>query len=396
MAGRNAQILIAADYFLPGFRGGGPIRTLANLIDHLGADFDFTVITRDHDLGEEEPFFDGVGAEGGGAGRAVGKARVWYLPARRLTMGNLRGLLRSLPHDLLYLNSFFSVPFAIKLLLLRRLGAIPKVPVILAPRGEFSAGALAISPVKKICYLAAVKMSGMCRDITWQASSHFEEQDIRRIFGDRASVVVAPDLPAVARPNVGAPRRLEKMPGELRVLFLSRISPMKNLDGLLLMLNGMTEPIQLHIYGPVEDLAYWEKCRTIIQELPSNVMVEYQGAVAHGVVAQIFAEHDLFFLPTHGENFGHVILESLTAGCPVLISDQTPWSALEENGAGWAFPLNRPEFFQQALRECVALGAAEYRDFRKRAQGFARLALQDEHTLQANQGMFALALQRGR
>lgn len=241
-----------------------------------------------------------------------------------------------------------------------------------------------------------VKLIWLCRDITWQASSKFEEQDIRRLFGERVRVVVAPDLPAVATPGASARQRREKVPGALQVLFLSRISPMKNLDGLLAMLKGMAEKIQLHICGPVEDLAYWEKCRSIMHELPANITVAHKGAVAHERVAQVFAEHDLFFFPTHGENFGHVILESLSAGCPVLISDQTPWSAIEENGAGWAFPLDRPELFQQALRACAALDDAEYQELRQKAQAFAQLALHDEQTVRVNKAMFATALAGGR
>lgn len=125
MAAKNAQILIASDYFLPGFRGGGPLRTLANLIDHLGDDFAFTVITRDHDLGEAAPFFSDSGAGGQIVRRLIGKAQFCYLPSGTLTVGKLRQLLRAIPHELLYLNSFFSVPFANKLLLRRGVAPLP-------------------------------------------------------------------------------------------------------------------------------------------------------------------------------------------------------------------------------------------------------------------------------
>ena len=35
------NILIFADYYLPGFKAGGPIKTLSNLVDQLGDEFHF-------------------------------------------------------------------------------------------------------------------------------------------------------------------------------------------------------------------------------------------------------------------------------------------------------------------------------------------------------------------
>ncbi len=54
-----------------------------------------------------------------------------------------------------------------------------------------------------------------------------------------------------------------------------------------------------------------------------------------------------------GENFGHVIIEALAAGKPVLISDQTPWRGLENHKAGWDIPLNDKEKFISILEMLV-------------------------------------------
>jgi glycosyltransferase involved in cell wall biosynthesis len=59
--------------------------------------------------------------------------------------------------------------------------------------------------------------------------------------------------------------------------------------------------------------------------------------------------HDLFILPTLGENYGHVIVEAWAAGVPVLLSDQTPWRGLSGKRIGWDFPLSSPHLFHQAL-----------------------------------------------
>ena len=49
--------------------------------------------------------------------------------------------------------------------------------------------------------------------------------------------------------------------------------------------------------------------------------------------------HDLFVFPTLGENFGHVIYESLMCGTPVLVSDNTPWLP-DKKGALTVLPLD--------------------------------------------------------
>src|SRR5438132_620616 len=61
----------------------------------------------------------------------------------------------------------------------------------------------------------------------------------------------------------------------------------------------------------------------------------YCGPIPHEQVAGVLSDNDLLYLPTLGENFGHIIVESFAAGCPVLISDCTPgavWSKGEQDG----------------------------------------------------------------
>ena len=48
-----ARVLVTIGSYLPGYKAGGPIRSVANLIDALGDDFEFRVVTSDKDLGED-------------------------------------------------------------------------------------------------------------------------------------------------------------------------------------------------------------------------------------------------------------------------------------------------------------------------------------------------------
>ncbi len=141
-------------------------------------------------------------------------------------------------------------------------------------------------------------------------------------------IMVAPDLlPKVSCETANVAYQHDNAEGRaLRMVFLSRISPMKNLDYLLRILKKVTRQMDVSLYGTLENAEYWAECERLIQELPSHIVVHYYGEVNPRDVHNVFAEHDVFFFPTRGENFGHVIFESLSVGTSVVLSDQTPWT----------------------------------------------------------------------
>ena len=163
---------------------------------------------------------------------------------------------------------------------------------------------------------------------------------------------------------------------------------MKNLGGALELLGDLHGTVEFHIYGPMEDTAYWERCQRIIERLPINIQVHLHGMVMHEAVVATIANYDLFFLPTCGENYGHVIIEALAAGCPVLISDQTPWRDLEKLGVGWDIPLDQPKRFSAMLQRCVDMSHNEITGYAYRAREFARRTMLNSQTLQQNRDLF--------
>lgn len=392
MNNHKSIVLIFSRNYLPGYRGGGPIRSLANLVEVLGDEFDFRIVTLDRDFGCSEPYA-GVKTN---SWQRVGKAEVFYLTPGKITLPFLRRLINSTPYDILYLNSLFSPGFTIMPLLLRRLGLIKEEKVIIALRGELSRGALKIKPIKKITYIYLAKLIGLCRQVIWQASSVHEKDDILAVF-KMAPVFIASDPIAAAsystRPDPLDPIKAShaKKTGNLKVVFLSRISPMKNLYAAIGMLKGLKGQVSFDIFGPLEDKAYWEKCQSSIKALPSNIWVSYKGEIGHDEVSEVFKNHDLFLFPTHGESFGHVIIEALIAGCPVLISDQTPWRDLDAAGVGWALPLDKSERFTDILQRCVDMGGDELRALSQRASEYGLKKSINQTSFQQNRDLFCFA-----
>jgi glycosyltransferase involved in cell wall biosynthesis len=125
--------------------------------------------------------------------------------------------------------------------------------------------------------------------------------------------------------------------------------------------------------------------------LPANTRVRYKGKIEHEGVAQVFAENDLFLFPTLGENYGHVICESLMSGCPVLISDQTPWRNLEAEGIGWDIPLDDAERFRSVLQQCVDGDDEWFAELSQRATHYASKRASDPGILNANRELFQRA-----
>lgn len=359
------RVLILADYFLPGFKAGGPIQTLANIVEQLGDQFDFRIVARDRDARDPKPY-PGIRRN---AWQRVGKAFVLYLPTPFLNPIVLRQVITDSQSDVVYLNSFFSPVFTVQALLLRKLRLLPRIPFVIAPRGEFSPRALELKKLKKRAYLFSARTLRLYSDLQWQASASLEEEQIRTWFGSDVPVHVAPDL-IDPFASSAADRRPAKASGKLTLVFASRISPKKNLLFALALLSRVVGNVEFHICGPVDDENYWRECKGRIAATPANVSLIYHGPIPHGEVHGILSRSHIFFLPTLGENFGHAIVEALRAGCPVLISDQTPWRNLQEKHVGWDLPLTSAILFKNALQACIDMDAAAYQLWSSSARAY--------------------------
>lgn len=385
------RILVLADWYLPGTKAGGAVTAVANMIDLVGDEFRFYVITHDRDLTEQYAYA-GVLTD---HWIPVGKASVLYTPD--VSFSNLRRHILHIAPNVIYLNSFFS-PATRKILLLRRLGLLPAFAVVLAPHGEFSPGALSLKRLRKWLYQRVTKRAGFYRDVIWQAGSDLEKQQITAAGiangtrnGDR--LVVAPNVPSPHLPESPVEsQRPEKRPGAVRLIFLSRISPMKNLHFALKSLATMRGRVEFEIVGPAEDTRYWAACQEQIRALPRNILVNSIGPVQREHVSRTFFQHHFLLLPTLGENFGYAILEALAAGCPVLISDQTPWRNLQAAGVGWDLPLGKPDLWQNALHECIAMDNDLYRLMSQRAHCFAKQWISSPFFQRDNANLFRSAL----
>lgn len=339
------KILILNGQYLPGYKGGGPIQSCANMVESLANQFDFYILTADRDFKSQIPYENIRVNEW----NQVGSAKVFYMSPNMQTFKGFKKILNETEFDLLYLNGFFSPIFTIKPLILRMMGQLKKSNIILTPRGDFTGG-LENKKLKKYMYIFMSKLIGLYGGLVWHATSKLEEEDIKKKFKSADSFIV-PNLPEKYVPRDPI---ISKKSGELRVVFISRIFPKKNLKFALEILSGITSGnIIFDIFGPMEDKEYWRECETVIKKMPSNVKVVYKGEVPHSKIPYIFEKYHAFFFPTLGENYGHVIVEGMMNNCLLVLSKGvTPWDDYNLP-IGTVADLHNKSDFDKIIRDLV-------------------------------------------
>lgn len=312
------------------------------MVAALSDEFSFYILTRNTDYCESEPYPDVT--ENQWIALPTGE-HVWYLPEGDISFRTVRQIMESENWSALYLNGLYSRYFSVYPLLISKMSKMVSAPVIVAARGMLAASAIGVKKTKKRFFLRTAKLMGLYTNVFFQATHLGEKEEVLKEIGQQTRVFVAPNITQRKLLQAEPP---EKREGSLRVVSIARIAPEKNLLFLLEVLSVVQAKILLSVFGSVYDHEYWQKCEEIIKSFKSNIRVDVHGVVEPEQISSVIAGHHMLVLPSRGENFGHVIAESLLAGRPVLISDQTPWRDLEKSQSGKVIPL-RVDDWRQAL-----------------------------------------------
>lgn len=337
------KILIIMAGFFPGRKYGGPPVSVDNFCSLMKDSNDCYIFTRNHDLEESKPY-PYIECN---QWTERNNCKVFYVSDEQYNKESFENAINDIKPDILYLQGIFQSCVLSCLQLAKK----HHIKVVLAPRGELCKGALSIHKYKKIPYIALVNVLGLVRkNVVFQSTSDEETNAIHsylKIPFDRIHYLT--NIPSIPKKKY---KGIHKEAGKARFVFISRIHPKKNLISAIKHFNEIKGKAVFDIYGPIEDEEYWQKCQEEINKLPNNIEVNYCGLVSHDEVHETFSKYDAFLFPTYSENYGHVIAESLVVGTPVIISDQTPWTNVNEHGAGWAIPLEQQGKYVEAM-QCV-------------------------------------------
>jgi glycosyltransferase involved in cell wall biosynthesis len=349
-------ILIVSRYYLPGFRAGGPVRSVANLVDALKGKFQIKVVCSNRDHGSVAPY-SGIHTN---QWQKVNGVDVYYAPPAHFASDLYEKLYADVKPDVIYLNSFFDRWYSmLPVLKLRN----KKTPIIIAPRGEFGDGALQQKRLSKRLYLMAVKILGFYKNVYWHASSEVEKKCVQVKINPKSSKLFCiSNLPEIK--NTKESELIDKDPAKLRIVLPARISAMKNTAAAIRIVNQLKFPVEFDLWGLNEDHTFWKQCQDEIIYSPGHVKVAYRGELAHEKLHDVLKKYDLMLMPTLGENFGHSIVEALAAGLPVVISDRTPWRNLEAKHIGYDLPLDQEAEFVRAITELQQMAPQDFHQVR--------------------------------
>jgi glycosyltransferase involved in cell wall biosynthesis len=372
------KILITIDWFLPGTKSGGPVRSYANMIEHLGKYHDFYIITRDTDYCSDEVYSN---IDSNTWNQLNSYTFVYYFSKEHLNKRNFKKLLIDTPCDIVYINGIYSWYFSIlPLWILRK-----QKNVIVATRGMLNPQAFSIKKNKKKTFLAFAKFLSLYKNVKFHATNEEEANHIKSVLGKQCKVSIAPNLPRLSKPDPFINKEKSK---PTTFVNIARISTEKGTLNMINALHQVKGEMILDLFGPVYNEAYWELCQKSIVLLPEYIKVTYKGVLPSEEVVSTLQQYDFFIMLSEGENFGHAILEALMAGCPVIISNQTPWKDLQSKGIGWDININDTKQIIETLDNAITMGTDDYKERSKNAILFSKKFSENPELLMLNLNLF--------
>lgn len=376
------NILIFIDWFLPGTKAGGPVRSMANLTEQLAGNFTFWIVTRNTDYCETTPYNN---IEPNKWTQLAANINVFYASKDHQNKKTFEPIINNPKFNKIYINGIYSYSFSILPL---KIAQKAKKTIIVAPRGMLNSQAFSVKPLKKRIFISVAKLLKLYNNVTFHATNADEKTYILEQIGAHSKVQIAPNLPRKIAAQQTNP--LHKQVGEVKLVNIARISPEKGTLHILKFAQKIkTGNVSIDIYGPIYNQEYWNECKKIIAHLPQNITVNYQGAVEGELVPEVLKKYHFFIMPSEGENFGHSILEALSAGCPVIISDKTPWKNLKEKAVGWDIPLTDDDTFAKIIDATANMSDSEYKTLSVNAFTFAKQFSEDESLLSQTSNLFS-------
>lgn len=373
------KLILFVDWFTPAYKAGGPITSVRNLSLALQKEYEIYVVTSDRDLGDTKPLQNiktNVWCD-------VEQFKVMYLHPEQQTSQRYSSIYEEIKPDFVHLNSLFSKKFT--LLPLSTFKNIT-TPIYICPRGMFGEASLKIKPFKKKLFFAYAKLKGIFKNVVWHGSSEQEIKEIKGVLGDKIKFSVASNFSYLPKENEDY---LNKEKDILNIICVGRISPIKNIDFILKVLHKVKSNVVCKIIGPVEDSIYFQECKDLAQKCPENIQIEFIEGISHQELDALYLSSHVFVTATKNENFGHSIIESLGHGCPIIISDKTPWKNLTLKNVGFDLPLS-PEKFVEAIQYFSEMDHETFLKHRIASRKFAEEIYHADDTLAKYHRLFSI------
>lgn len=107
---KPGKILVFVDWYEPGFKAGGPIRSCVNFVHHMKDSYSLFVFTSDRDMGDGQAYPD---VKTDQWIHAETRFELFYASPQFLNWGKIRRMINEISPDFIYLNSMFSIFFCL-------------------------------------------------------------------------------------------------------------------------------------------------------------------------------------------------------------------------------------------------------------------------------------------
>jgi glycosyltransferase involved in cell wall biosynthesis len=208
-------------------------------------------------------------------------------------------------------------------------------PLVISPRGMLEGWSLGRSIVRKTVAWQLFERKNLESAALFHATADSEAEAIKtalrikmKIKIKEPRIVVAPngvDIPERIPNREALEARFAKLRGRRWILFMSRVHPKKGLLELAkawMQIRESNPGWELVIAGPEQDKGYAEKLKK-----EGGREVIWTGELRGEEKWAALGNAEFLVLPSHSENFGIVVAESLAAGRPVVTTTGTPWGA---------------------------------------------------------------------
>jgi glycosyltransferase involved in cell wall biosynthesis len=228
--------------------------------------------------------------------------------------------------DLLHSHSLWMMPNVYPGLTSRRHG----VPLVVSPHGTLSDWAFHNGSITKPAFWRFLQRDTLEQAAVLHATSQMEVEEIRR-RGFHQPIALIPngiDIPKESQIHAEARRRV--------VGYLGRIHPKKGLEMLFEAWSRLERRYpewSVEIAGPDRHL-YATKLRKLASSMGLE-RVHFRGQLAGMEKLTFLSTVSITVLPTHSENFGMSVAESLACRTPAIVTRGAPWSGLGTERAGW-------------------------------------------------------------
>lgn len=333
------KILQISASYKPAYCYGGPVMSVAKLCEALErSNHEVVVYTTTANGPEELPVPAGLP-------QLVEGVTVRYF--KRLTKDHshfspklLMALWKTAKHfDIIHIHAWWNLVSVLSCCVALLRG----IPVVLSPRGTLSSYTFKTRHVNiKSLFHKTIGRSLLSRCYL-HATANNEVTALKQLCQPAGLFKIANfvKLPDVKMPVVTVPDQ------PLRIIFLSRIDEKKGLDLLFGSLQKLPVPFHLTIAGD-GDPDYIRQLKDQASDYGIQAQISWLGFIYEDKFS-ILAAHDLLILPSYDENFGNVVIESLSVGTAVLVSKGVGLSDyISSSKLGWVC-----EHSEDALQDAI-------------------------------------------